>query len=138
VAEITVNVAQTGPSSSRIAVRHHRVDVDRPVAKGGADRGAMGGELLLGALGGCFMSTLLAAVAARDVGVSDVDVTVRGTLGEGPGRFTAVHLHVDARCDDAAALEKLVAMAERGCLVANTLRGAVDLTVTSAAAATAT
>lgn len=135
MADITVTVAQTGPSSSRIAIRGHRVDVDRPIAKGGGDQGAMGGELLLGALGGCFMSTLLAAVAARDVGVSDVGITVRGTLGESPGRFTAVHLHVGGRCDDAEALGKLVAMAERGCLVANTLRGAVDLSVTSAAVA---
>jgi putative redox protein len=137
VADITVTVAQTGPSSSRIAIRGHRVDVDRPTTKGGGDQGAMGGELLLGALGGCFMSTLLAAVATRDVGVGSVDVTVRGTLGEGPSRFTDVHLHVDATCDDDAALAKLVAMAERGCLVANTLRAAVTLTVTSAAVAPA-
>jgi putative redox protein len=137
VADITVTVAQTGPSSSRIAIRGHRVDVDRPESKGGGDRGAMGGELLLGALGGCFMSTLLAAVAARDVGVGDVALTVRGTLGDGPSRFTDVHLHVDAHCGDADALAKLVAMAERGCLVANTLRGSIGLTVTSAAVAPA-
>ena len=137
MADITVTVAQTGPSSSRIAIRGHRVDVDRPAAKGGGDRGAMGGELLLGALGGCFLSTLLAAVAAREIGVGDVEVTVRGTLAEGPGRFTDVHLHVGARCDDEVALAKLVAMAERGCLVANTLRGAVTLTVTSSAVAPA-
>jgi organic hydroperoxide reductase OsmC/OhrA len=33
----------------------------------------------------------------------------------------------------ADALAKLVAMAERGCIVANTLRGAITLTVTSEA-----
>jgi putative redox protein len=131
--QITANVTQTGPSSSEIAVRSHRVTVDRPAAKGGTDAGPMGGELLLGALGGCFTSTLLAAIATRDVGVSEVVVTVDGTLEDAPSRFTAAALQVRARCDDADALAKLVAMAERGCIVANTLRGAVALSVTSEA-----
>jgi putative redox protein len=69
--------------------------------------------------------------------VAGVELTVRGTLGENPSRFTEVHLHVDAHCDDASALAKLVAMARRGCLVANTLHAAVTLTVTSAAVAPA-
>ena len=129
--QITATVTQTGPSSSEVAIRGHRVSVDRPAAKGGTDAGPMGGELLLGALGGCFMSTLLAAIAARDVGVSEVVVTVAGTLLDAPSRFTAASLHVRARCGDADALAKLVAMAERGCIVANTLRGALALSVTS-------
>jgi len=129
----TATVTQTGPSSSEIAIRGHRVTVDRPTAKGGTDASPMGGELLLGALGGCFMSTLLAAIAARDVGVSAVVATVEGTLVDAPSRFTAATLHVRARCADADALAKLVVMAERGCIVANTLRGAVTLTVTSEA-----
>jgi len=129
--QITATVSQTGPSSSEIAIRSHRLAVDRPAAKGGTDAGPMGGELLLGALGGCFMSTLLAVITAREVGVSEVVVTVEGTLEDAPSRFTAATLLVRARCDDADALAKLVAMAERGCIVANTLRGAVALTVTS-------
>jgi putative redox protein len=131
--QITATVTQTGPSSSEIAIRGHRVAVDRPEAKGGTDTGPMGGELLLGALGGCFMSTLLAAIAVREVGVSEVVATVAGTLEDAPSRFTAVTVHVRARCADADALAKLVAMAERGCIVANTLRGAVALTVASEA-----
>jgi putative redox protein len=131
--QIIATVTQTGPSSSQIAIRGHRVAVDRPATQGGTDAGAMGGELLLGALGGCFMSTLLAAIAARDVGVSEVVATVAGTLEDAPSRVTAADLHVRARCDDADALAKLVAMAERGCIVANTLRGAVALRVTSEA-----
>jgi putative redox protein len=131
--QITATVTQTGPSSSEIAIRGHRLAVDRPAAKGGSDAGPMGGELLLGALGGCFTSTLLAAIATRDVAVSEVVVTVDGTLEDAPSRFTAAALRVRARCGDADALAKLVAMAERGCIVANTLRGAVALSVTSEA-----
>ena len=131
--QIMATVTQTGASSSEVAIRGHSVAVDRPAAKGGTDAGPMGGELLLGALGGCFMSTLLAAIAAREVGVSEVVVTVEGTLEDAPSRFTAATLHVRARCEDAAALAKLVAMAERGCIVANTLRGALGVTFTSEA-----
>ena len=131
--QIIATVTQTGPGSSAIAIRRHRVPVDRPEAKGGGDTGPMGGELLLGALGGCFMSTLLAAVAARDVGVGDVVVTVQGSLVEAPARFTEVAMHVRARTADGAALAKLVGMAERACIVANTLRGAVTLRLTSEA-----
>lgn len=132
---ITATVTQTGPSSSEIAIRRHRVPVDRPEASNGRDAGPMGGELLLGALGGCFMSTLLAAIAVRDVGVTDVQVHIQGHLVESPGRFDEIALHVRARTTDAAALSKLTGMAERACVVANTLRGAVTLRLTCEAVA---
>ena len=61
--EVTVRQVQATPTSEG-QVREHRVLVDRPAAKGGHDRGPMGGELLLVALGGCFMSNLIAAAAA--------------------------------------------------------------------------
>lgn len=132
---ITATVTQTGPSSSEIAIRRHRVPVDRPEASDGRDAGPMGGELLLGALGGCFMSTLLAAIAARDVGVTDVRVSIQGNLAEAPARVSEIVLHVRARTSDGAALAKIVGMAERACIVANTLRGAVTLRLTSEAVA---
>jgi putative redox protein len=137
MAEITVALRQVGPTTSEASIRSHRALVDRPEAKGGADLGPMGGELLLAALGGCFCSTLYAAIAARDADVADVEVTVVGTLAEHPSRFTAVAMTVVATTDDANALERLVAMAERGCIVANTLRNAVDLRIEAVARAPA-
>ena len=125
---ITVHLSQAGASASEARIRDHTLTIDRPSAKGGEDRGPMGGELLLAALGGCFMSTLLAAIAAREATVDDVRLAVSGVLEEAPPRFTAVHLAVRAR-GDAALLERLVTIAERSCIVANTLRGAVTLTV---------
>jgi putative redox protein len=104
--------------------------IDRTEAKGGDDRGAMGGELLLLGLGGCFMSTLLAAIRARQAPVLDVKVEVIGTLAEAPTRFAAAELRVSATCEDREELAKLVAIAERGCLVANSLRDAICLTFT--------
>ena len=40
--------------------------MDRPEAKGGQNKGPMGGEAMLMGLGGCFMSNPLAAAVARN------------------------------------------------------------------------
>jgi len=129
---ITVDLRQIGPSTAEASVRRHRVRVDRPGDKGGADEGMMGGEYLLVGLGGCFTSNLLAAIAARQADVRDVRVQVVGTLASAPSRFSEVELTVWARTEDRALLSKLVEIADRGCISANTLRGAVALTVTVA------
>jgi len=70
------------------------VIVDRPADKGGSDRGPLGGEYLLVSLGGCFLSTLLAAVKARDAEVSNVRVSVVGTVDGSPERFESMAMHV--------------------------------------------
>jgi putative redox protein len=89
----------------------------------------MGGELLLVALGGCFMSNLLAAIRAREARIANVRTLVAGTLAEAPSRFEAVEMQVSADCADRDLLGKLVTIAERSCIVANTLRAAVRLSV---------
>ena len=48
--EVAVRQVEASPTSEG-RIRDHRVLVDRPAAKGGHDRGPMGGELLLVALG---------------------------------------------------------------------------------------
>ena len=75
------------------------------------------------------MSTLLAAVRTREVDVSNVRVSVHGTIGGVPERFESMTLHVSAKYSDDDLMRKLVAMAERGCLVTNTLKGAVVMSV---------
>ena len=126
---VQVEVNQVGPATSEGVVRGHRVLIDRPEAKGGDDRGAMGGELLLVSLAGCFMSNLLAAIRARDAGISNVRTQVSGTLDGTPPRFTAVELQVSADAADRELLAKLVTVAERACITANTLRSALELSV---------
>ena len=126
---ITVDVVQVGPSTSQATARTHTVVVDRPREKDGEDRGPMGGELLLVALGGCFVSTLLAAIRTRGAAVSNVRVTVTGTVGGVPERFETITLRVAATYADHELMRKLVLMSERGCLVTNTLRDAVLITV---------
>ena len=124
-----VTLRQTGPSTSEAIIRDHLITVDRPTEKGGANAGPMGGELFLASVGGCFMSTLLAAVRTREANVSDVNVSVAGTIGGVPERFEALHMRVSAKYDDADLMRKLITMAERGCLVTNTLRTASVITV---------
>jgi putative redox protein len=128
------DLEQDGPSTSKATVRSHTVYVDRPVARGGADRGPVGGEYLLVALGGCFSSHLLAAIKAREAPVTGVRVAVNGTLDGSPERFTAFDVTVDATCEDPALLRKLVEIAERVCQVVGTLRLSAPLTLTVKAA----
>ena len=68
---IQASVTQLDHSASLGEVRGHQITIDRPEAKGGQDKGAMGGEALLMGLGGCFMSNLLAAARARDIAISN-------------------------------------------------------------------
>ena len=126
---ISVEVTQIGTSTSRGTARTHSVVIDRPTEKGGEDRGPLGGELLLLSFGGCFMSTLLAAIRTREADVTDVSLTVEGTVGGVPERFEALRMRLRAKYSDAELMRKLIVMAERGCLVTNTLRDAVLISV---------
>ena len=127
--EIAVSLVQIGASTTEARIRQHKVLVDRPEAKGGADHGPMGGELFLAAVGGCLTSNLLAAIRARGAPVTRVHVDVTGTLTEAPSRFQAVDVRVTADCADADLLQKLVEIADRGCIMTNTLRAGTNLTV---------
>jgi putative redox protein len=131
--EIKIAIHQTSASTSEAAIRQHKIAIDRPASKGGEDQGPMGGELFLAAIGGCFMSNLLAAVKGRQAEVSDAQTEVIGTLAESPARFTAVELNVTAQCSDREQFEKLVEIADRGCIMMNTLRGKLDIKVRIAA-----
>jgi putative redox protein len=126
---ISVEIEQIAPSTGSATARNHTVYVDRPVEKGGSDRGPLGGEYLLISLGGCFLSTLLAAARTREADLSNVRVAVSGTIGGVPERFESIALRVSGKYPDEALMHKLVALAERGCLVTNTLKNAVTIRV---------
>ena len=131
--EIKIAIRQTAPSTSEAAIRQHKLAIDRPAAKGGADQGPMGGELFLAAIGGCFMSNLLAAIKGREAEISDAHTDVIGVLDGSPARFTAVELNVTAKYSDREQFEKLIDIADRGCIMMYTLRGKLDIQVRIAA-----
>ena len=75
------------------------------------------------------MSNLLASIKARQAKISEVQTEVTATPSGSPPRFTEIELCVSAECDDRELFEKLVEIAERGCIMMNTLRGKLDLQV---------
>jgi putative redox protein len=132
---ITITIRQISAAASEAEIRQHRVLIDRPEAKGGSDKGPMGGELFLSAIGGCFMSNLLAAIKARNVEMPGLQTQVTGTLADNaPARFTTVELCVTADSGDLKTLEHLVGIADRGCIMMNTLREKFDVRIRLAAA----
>ena len=126
---VNVNVDQLDHTASQATARTHTLIMDRPEAKGGQNKGPMGGEAILMGLGGCFMSNLLAAAAAREIQLTNARADINGELADGPSRFTDIHMKVFAECSQPDQMPKLVTIAERGCIAANTLRNAVNLTV---------
>jgi len=129
MATANVRVEQISRTASRGNARGHEVVMDRPDAKGGANQGMMGGEAVLNGLGGCFMSNLLAAAKARNIELKDARADIEGDMADGPARFTAIRMSVSAHCNPPEELGKLVTIAERGCIAANTLRAAVALSI---------
>ena len=128
-AEVVALIKQVSGSTSEGTARNHKVFCDRPEAKGGSDNGPMGGELFLLGLGGCFMSNLLAAIQTRNASITNAEVEICALLDGTPARFTDVELRVSADYNDRSEMEKLVVIAERGCIVANTIKDAVNLTI---------
>src|SRR5580658_173731 len=126
---INVQIRQISPSTSEVKMCKHKVLVDRPQGKGGTDLGPMGGELLLATAGGCFMSNLLAAIKARDANITGVQTEVIGTLGEFPARFVALELRMAAAGPHREGLEKLVEIADRACIMMNTLHDTLALKI---------
>lgn len=74
------------------------------------------------------MSNLLAAIKARGAEISGIRTEVTGTLADSPARFTGIELNVIAQstCPE---LEHLVKIADRGCIMMNTLRDKIEVRI---------
>lgn len=131
MAEMRITVDRNGSTASAAHIRDHTVVMDRPEDKGGENRGPMGGENLLASLGGCFMSNLVAAAAAREVELGEIELAITGTVGGSPAVFQRIDMTVTGGADTDS-LEKLVEIAERGCITANTLKQGLPVAVTTA------
>jgi len=132
--EMKIQLRQISAATSEATIGRHHVLIDRPASKGGSDAGPMGGELFLAAVGGCFMSNLLAAIKTREADIGDVRVEVVGALADLPARFVGVELRVAAERGDRELFDRLVEIADRGCIMMNTLRGKLEVRVLIGAA----
>ena len=135
--EMTVALTQSGQTASIASIRDYTIVMDRPSSHGGSDAGPMGGETLLASVGGCFMSTLYAAAQARSIPVEGATCRVTGVFAANPRRFGAIRIEVACDSCPPADLGHLVEVAERGCLVAATLKQGMEVTATVARAGAA-
>jgi uncharacterized OsmC-like protein len=104
---------------------------------GGTGALACSGDMLLEALVACAGVTLRSVATSMELDVTgsvhaEGDLDFRGTLGvdrEAPVGFTAVRLRFELASDaPEEALDKLLRLTERYCVVAQTLAGGVPLT----------
>ena len=75
------------------------------------------------------MSNLLAAAKSRNIELKNARADIEADVAEAPSRFTAIRMSVSAQCNPPEELDKLVTIAEHGCIVANTLKAAVELSI---------
>lgn len=128
--EVTTTITQIeGTTAARTRIREHELVTDRPAGKGGGNQGPMGGELLVASLGSCFMSNLVAAFQARGIRTKGLSATVSGTLDGTPPRFQKMTMAVNGHGTDRDQMEKMILVAERGCIVANTLKQFMDVEI---------
>ncbi len=126
---VTVTVDQLDHTASLGTSRNHTLVMDRPVAKGGQNKGPMGGETLLMGLGGCFLSNLFAAANGRDIRISNVRVEITAEYDETKPVYTDIHMKVTADSAFTKQFRNLVLIAEKDCISANTLSKAVSLRI---------
>lgn len=123
----SVNVKLVEGTMGVATAGQHAIVVDRSLEKGGTYLGMVGGEILLSAIGACLMTTFVGAARAREIAVTRLEFNVSSVHEDGPSRYSSIQIEavVDAEADDAE-IDKLLAIAERGCTVSNTVaRGAV-------------
>ena len=128
--EVTTTISQIEASTAaRTRIRGHDLVTDRPAEKGGGNQGPMGGELFVASLGGCFMSNLIAAFQGRGIEAKGLFATVSGTMEGTPPRFQKMAMAVTGEGIERDQLEKMVLIAERGCIVANTLKQFMEVEI---------
>ena len=131
--QITLELDQYSPTAMQLSHQHFQVVVDRPVEKGGGGQGLMGGQHLLIGIGGCFCSTFFAAAQSRGLEVEGLKVKVVASMSDNlPKRFEAVTLEVTcSRNSDPKLFQKILKIAENGCLSVNTVKNGLDFAVTA-------
>lgn len=134
MASIKIGLRQNGPTSVKTTLDLPEVIVDRPVEKGGGGTGLMGGQYLLIGVGGCFCSNFFAAAQARGVEVDGFEVAVVAEVAQdAPARFTKISLEASVKsCSAPEEFEKLLRIAEKGCISVNTMKHGLDLNVNNA------
>jgi putative redox protein len=126
----SVSAAWTpGPLRCDVAAEGFNIAVDEPESAGGTGAAPGPTDLLLASVASCFALALVHSAGKRGIVLDHVRVRV---VGDYAGRrFDAVHIGVDVAGASPQEVEDLIGAAERVCYVTNTLRMAVDVTITT-------
>ena len=117
-----------GPLRCEVAVDGFSLAVDEPESVGGTGAAPGPTDLLLASVASCFTLALVHSAGKRGVVLGRVRVEV---VGDYAGlRFGAVHIRVDVTGPSPRELEDLIDAAKRVCYVTNTLRTAVNVSIT--------
>jgi putative redox protein len=102
--------------------RQHAIVVDRNANLGGTDLGFTGGEVFFSGIGTCLLTTLIGAARARDITLTKVEFSISGEQETSPSRWTAINVNAVVEGDASPEeIQKLVTIAERSCIVSNTV-----------------
>ena len=112
----------------------HTIVVDRPEGKaGGLGLGFNGAQLLALAIGGCFCNDLRYVADEMGVGLGKIAVNVTVDLEGDPLTTTAATMEVSCETLDGSDPQRIVERAKTTCMVSNSLRRGIPVTVQTAA-----
>lgn len=113
------------------SARSHAIVVDRNANLGGSDLGFTGGEVFFTGIGTCLLTTLIGAARARDITLTKVEFNITGETETGPSRWTSINVNAIVEGDASTEeIQKLVTIAERSCIVSNTVQLGAPIHVT--------
>ncbi len=108
--------------------------VDRPEGKaGGLGLGFNGAQLLAMAIGGCFCNDLRYVADEMGVGLGNIAVSVTVELEGDPLITTAATMEVSCETLDGSDPQRIIEKAKTTCMVSNSLRQGIPVTVQTAA-----
>ena len=112
----------------------HTIVVDRPEGKaGGLGLGFNGAQLLALAIGGCFCNDLRYVADEMGVGLGKIAVNVTVELEGDPLITTAATMEVFCETLDGFDPQRIIERATTTCMVSNSLRQGIPVTVQTAA-----
>ncbi|WP_230534580.1 OsmC family protein [Microvirga roseola] len=111
----------------------HTIVVDRPTGRaGGAGLGFNGGQLLALAIGGCFCNDLRYVADDMGIRLGRISVSVMIELEGEPLLTTRATMTVSCETLDGSDPESVITRAKATCMVSNSLRAGVPVTIKSA------
>ncbi|HZH53263.1 MAG TPA: OsmC family protein [Microvirga sp.] len=117
----------------------HTLVVDRPDGKaGGKGLGFNGGQLLALAIGGCFCNDLRYVADAAGVPLGKIAVSVTIDLEGDPLLTTAATMSVSCETLDGSDPAPIIERAKATCMVSNSLRAGIPVTIRSVSGSAAT